>query len=558
MPFETPLNMNSAMLVRDELNKSLEKIVQYVEAYLADPGDPQLLSNAVAELHQVNGILRVLEFHGAIELSGALLLVCQSVLDGELDLNDAATAELARGFVLLPRFIEYSIKVKNISPLAVNDSVNQLRAMQRLAPLLEAEQIGFQPGSSPVFDSTAAAPAAEDLSRVKRLLHMYQVGLLGVLRERNTAANLHLMERSISRLRRDYAGLAAEEWWILVSACLHLMGCGELRMTFSRKRVLGAIDAYLRKRGRDVNAPTITLSACHRNELLYLIEVSGDKSELSEALRQQYGLPAAPFDDAMLGRLEVALAGSGENLLSDVAREIQSELGQVKDLLEVYSEAMTVETAGNVASRLQKVAEILGRSGFSRLKGMLVDKAFQFNQGMAAGVTDREAMQALAETMLMVENTLEDPELFNDLALSGDAQGTEMLARSLLDEATGVVINECKSAISLAKRGITAYQESSFDVVHVANVGASLSTVRGAFQVMGHGRAAAVLQQCIDYIDGFGTQGGAAKSGQSVETLADALISIEYYLDELSVSDRENLDLLAIAEESVAELVSAA
>jgi hypothetical protein len=120
------------------------------------------------------------------------------------------------------------------------------------------------------------------------------------------------------------------------------------------------------------------------------------------------------------------------------------------------------------------------------------------------------------------------------------------------------VINESKSAISLAKRGITAYLDSGFDAVHIANVGASLSMVEGAFQILGHARAAAVLGQCIAHIDHCGVRGASDQSRRELETLADALISLEYYLNELSTSDRENVELLSLAEQSVLELGDAA
>ncbi len=559
MSFELSINMNSAMLVRDELNKSLATAVQYVEAWRGEPSEAQLLDNAVAQLHQIHGILRVVEFHGAIELSSALLQSCQALSVHKLELDQQLAMELDRDFGMLRRFIDTSIKSQKISPLAVNETINKLRARLRLPLLAEAWQISFKPACSPEFGEIEAHTlCAEDVPKVKRLGHMYQVGLLAVLRDKNTTANLHLMERAIFRLRQDFPELAGEEWWLLVGVVLQLLRAGTLRPTFSRKRLLGAIDAYLRRRCRAESNAGMALSEVDRDELLYLVALSGDGSELVLGLREQYGLPAAAFNDAGLAQLEGALAGSGENALNAAAKAIADALQQLKDVLDTHSDAMTVEIAGTVAAQLQKIADILGQVGFNRLKGLLVDTAFQFNQSMAAGVTDGDAMQALAEALLMVENTLKDPELFNDQALAGQPQGAAMLARTMLDEATGVVLNESKSAIGLAKRGITAYLESNFDAVHVSNVGTSLAMVQGAFRILGHERAATVLQQCISHIERLGVQSVVEQSRQSVETLADALISIEYYLGELSISEQENLELLAIAEESMSELGFAA
>jgi hypothetical protein len=559
VPFELPINMNSAMLVRDELNKSLATTVQYVDAWLGEPSDAQLLEQAITELHQINGILRVVEFNGAIELSSALLQACQALSGQKLVLDEPLKGELVRDFSILRSFIDVSIKAQKISPLTVNEAINGLHARLRLPMVYEAQQVSFGPARCPEFsEADEYALSSDESAKVKRLGHMYQVGLLAVLRNKNVAANFHLMERAISRLRQDFPALAGEQWWLLVSTALQLMRAGALRPTLSRKRLLAAVDADLRRRCRANCDAAMVLPDLHRDQLLYLVALSGDEGELPRALCAQYGLPAVEFTDTGLAERERALSGGSDTALNAVAAAIADELQQLKQLLEVNSNDMTVEVAGTVAARLQKIAEILGQAGFNRLKGLLIDTAFQFNQSMAAGVTDRDAMQLLAEALLMVENTLSEPGNFDDQALSAEQPGAAMLARTILDEATGVVINESKSAIGLAKRGITAYLESNFDAAHVSNVGTSLAMVQGAFSILGHARAAAVLKQCINHIEHLGVQSAAEQSRQSVETLADALISIEYYLAELSISEQQNCDLLAIAEESVSELGFAA
>lgn len=559
MPFILPINMNSAMLVRDELMKSLATAQNYVDAYVGEPGQPQLLDGAIVELHQVNGILRVVEFGGAIELSGLLLQLSQGIVEGKIVSCDAITRLLVQGVSGLGQFIDTSIKHQQISPLAINDLLNQLRARLRQPIALEAALVGFAPTRDPQLCSAEPfSLTVEQLPRVKRLVHMYQVGLVAVLRDKNLPANLHLMERAITRLRHGFASMADEEWWLLVSGIVQQMRAGALRTTYTRKRMLGLVDGYLRKGCLVGQRPALALEAAHRDGFLCLLAMTRKDSALAGALCRQYGLPEATFSDAQLAAQELALLESSEQALNVVAQAVREQLQQIKELLELHRDAMTVEAAGKVATQLQAIGETLGQAGFNRLKGVLVDTAFTFNQSMAAGVTDRAAMQGLAEALLMVENTLRDPDCFNDHAMSGQMQGTDMLARSMLDEATGVVINESKAAIALAKRGISAYLDSNFDAVHVANVGASLGMVRGVFQILGHERAAKVLQRCINFIDHFGVHSAEEQSRQSVETLADALISLEYYLDEMSISEQENRDLLAIAEESVNELGVAA
>lgn len=559
MAFEIPLNMNSVSLVRDELNKCLDQALQYADAFLAEPSETANLDRAIAEINQVHGIFRVVEFSGAIELSAALLRVSQGLADGKLALTARCSDALARGFRALGRYVEYCSKHRSACPLAVNSLVNELRAFVRQPPLLEAEQMGFKPARQPDFPLAQPRELQDDaLATARRLLHMYQVGLLGVLGDHREQQHLQLMERSLERLRRDFGEVAAEEWWLLVLVSIRLFRAGELRLTLCRKRVLAAIDGYLRRRLRGDVRQAIELSDVHRCELLHLIQLAEADSRLVGPLRAHYGLEAMG-GDRRLGAIEDLLAGVEGDLLSGNAQQIRDALYEVKEAMEKQRQHMSVEIAGRVCQRLQEVAKILGDAGFNRLKGMLLDHVQSLTRAVAAPqALEPMTLQALAETLLLVEGTLSHPERFADHEWGVAEQGAAWLARALLDEATGVLLNESKSAIAIAKRGITAYIESGYDLNHVANVGTSLSLVKGALYVLGHPRAASVLQCCARYIEVCRSGTGDAGHRQSVETLADALISIECYLDALTLSDEPNDSLLAIAEESVSELEAAA
>ncbi len=562
MPFLLPINMQSAMLVREELQKSLVTARQYVDAWMCDPAAATLVDKAIAELQQVRGILRVVEFRGAVELSTALLQCCKALPAGKLQGGVKSHRYVLDSLLTLERYVENSIKQQQLSPLLIAEPLNRLRSALRQPAMLETELLSFKPEKYPQLAAAEAHALADDeLARAKRLLHMYQVGLLAVLCDKNVTSNLHLMERAVNRLRHDFLDIADEEWWLLVSALLQRLRSEALQLSCARKRMLALIDGYLRRRCRPGVSEPMQLQAQHRDALLCLLLLAGDDSPLRNGICRQYGLPAATLDDAALVAMEKSLGESSTAALGKVAQAVSEEVQGLKKLLESHRDDVSAAVIVEAAEHLQSIGDALASAGFIRLKGVLVDKAFTVNQSVAAGITSDAAVQSVAEALMLVENTLKNPDSFDDRAMESQqagAEGSEMLARELLEEATGVVINESKSAISLAKRGITAYLDSGFDAVHIANVGASLSMVEGAFQILGHARAAAVLGQCIAHIDHCGVRGASDQSRRELETLADALISLEYYLNELSTSDRENVELLSLAEQSVLELGDAA
>jgi chemotaxis protein histidine kinase CheA len=128
----------------------------------------------------------------------------------------------------------------------------------------------------------------------------------------------------------------------------------------------------------------------------------------------------------------------------------------------------------------------------------------------------------------------------------------KVIARSQLAEAEEMVLEEAQSGIALAKRAITSYVDSNFDSAHISNVAVTLNTVRGGLNILGYKRASAVLKSCIAFIeDHIKDSDAGGQRHQLLETLADALISLEYYLMELEVDPEADEKILEVAEESL-------
>lgn len=97
--------------------------------------------------------------------------------------------------------------------------------------------------------------------------------------------------------------------------------------------------------------------------------------------------------------------------------------------------------------------------------------------------------------------------------------------------------------------------ESNGDRMHLANVPVSLQAVRGGLWFLGQERAAKLIGMCADYIQTRMIETQQMPSEQMLETLADALSSLEYYLEGGAVLRPETSpSVLDLAEESVRAL----
>ena len=131
----------------------------------------------------------------------------------------------------------------------------------------------------------------------------------------------------------------------------------------------------------------------------------------------------------------------------------------------------------------------------------------------------------------------------------------ESFAMHQLNEARIVVVDEAQAGLALAKRAITAYLESGGERMHLSNVPFSLQAVRGGLWFLEQERAALLVGACADYIQKQMFEAPQMPSEQMLETLADALSSLEYYLEAGAVMRPETKpSVLDLAAESVRAL----
>src|SRR5690554_5635627 len=120
-----------------------------------------------------------------------------------------------------------------------------------------------------------------------------------------------------------------------------------------------------------------------------------------------------------------------------------------------------------------------------------------------------------------------------------------------LKEAIWVVAEEARSALTLAKRAITAFIESDYDKLHLANLPGTLRSIWGGLVMVNDPQAADVIARVAASIQERLLEAREAPVSQVLEALADALTSLEYYIESIGRREERNTDLLKLAETSL-------
>ncbi len=564
MPQAPTVNLNSLALVREELDASIQRSASEFEAYLLDHNNRTALENCRADMAQVAGTLRLIQFSGAAlladEMVAAVAAICTPT---EGAAAEALAGTLSHAFFILPRYLEFAAGKGLADPALMISFANELRVARR-QPLIPEYQ--FCDAELPLQPRTALAsvPALGGTAALPRLWQMYQVGLLAILRQKSEALNLQLIARASARFAAQLPSDAAGGLWYLAAAVTSALAGGGLRLNLNRRRTLGTLERLM---GRFIKGGEAALAGgvdeALRRELIYLLAIAPQRDGLIGEVIAAFAIPALTPDDAELERARESMRGPGLEAIESVVKVLKEELRNAKDVLEIasQSQAITADEIAPLRETLNRVADTLRLLNLRAASNILREQLNLVESwvGQKNGVAPDQFL-GVADALLFIESSL--AALYrNDLGGGeleqvSDAVRKQIIADSQLAEASAIVINESHAGIALAKRAITAYVESGFDVVHVANVATTLSSVRGALQLMNHGRAAAVLAGCVAFLDDHlkDKQQTAAQRQQVLETLADALISLEYYLTEVAADRVPDNKILDVAEESLAAI----
>ena len=547
----------SLNLVRDELFATMEEAESSLEHFIADRHNGSLLQQAVENLHQVRGTLNLIELAGAELLAQEVLDQATDIPAGAGEERDAQLSALSNALHVLRRYLENVEAHRQEMPELLLPAINDLRQAGGQSALPESFFFSVRLDHARPRTSPPSVDGAARESEARRLRHMYQVGLLGFIREQNPQASLKLMGRALSRLDSLFANEPRGRLCWVGAAAVEAQVDGQLLARNSRKQLFSRIDRELKQLfvNGQYEAPRGLLK-----ELLYLVALADSRGPQTTALSEVFGLTPLPFTDHLLEEEYQRLAGPGQAVMRSLSSAIREELNSVKDMLDLIERGtLQSDSLNSLHALLGKLSKTLGMVGLSSAGNSLNAQLQTVASWSEESAPQPQELHKLADAVLYVEGMVasldrgERREVRPTQAQPGEE--ADSFALHQLNEARIVVVDEAQAGLALAKRAITAYLESGGERMHLSNVPFSLQAVRGGLWFLGQERAAQLVGACADYIQQNMFDAPHMPSEQMLETLADALSSLEYYLEAGAVMRPETQpSVLDLAAESVRAL----
>tara|TARA_R110002073_G_scaffold25832_1_gene85100 strand:- start:49576 stop:51270 length:1695 start_codon:yes stop_codon:yes gene_type:complete len=549
-------NTTSLTFLKEEIDSTLHEAEKHLEAYAADESLEDQLSLCVEAFHQLRGIFQVLELPAATLMAEEMELVAQSTSNSG-DVQRYARA-LSQAIVLLGRYLEY-VQLKNRAlPELMIGGINELRREARKSLILESHFFAVDLSRDRFPAIAAADTPAEEIPRLcRRLRHMYQVGLLGVLRSHNSQASLKLMARALSRIDRLCGPVPVSRMWWVARAAVEAMIADEMVLTPARKALLSQYDRQIKKviyegvRVLQADVPLLMVK-----ESIYVASLCSQSSGLIGEVKQVYDLRPR-LTAAVLQDETVLMSGGGGSVLRTVAGNLKTELGDVKQSLEMASQGVADTDYADVADALGRIAGTLIMVNLNQEAAKIRERATIVRAWKSEAIDPMGLeFQEFIDDLLSIENAIAGLE--RTMTPLDDVKNQEHNSRiSLyqLDEARVAVVGESRSGLALTKRGVASYVESSWDHMHLANIPSTLASVSGGLTFLNLHRAKAVMDACRQYIEQTLLREDSEKpTTEQMETLADAISSIDYYLESMEEQKPIGESVLEVAEESMEEL----
>jgi chemosensory pili system protein ChpA (sensor histidine kinase/response regulator) len=541
----TDISSQTLHIVAKELNATLNDARASLEAYAERPDQRALLEKCADQLHSAHGVLRLVEVYGAALLAEEMEHVTRYLLSSASDQKrqiDGLDA-LMRAMVQLPTYLERVLSGGRDLALVLLPLLNDLRSV-RGSPLLSEGtllllNLKSDQGAKPQLTQGEQSISVAQWAR--RLRPRFQIGLLGYIRGERTVQNLEILAKVTEKLEQVATTQPVFQLWWVTGAILEAVRANGLEGSATLKRLLGQADRQIKAlyelgEARYCEDPPIDLL----NNLLYYVARATTGGGRIGAVRASFKLAELlPVDDSIEHERE-SLSAPSVKLMRTVAAAIKEDLSKVKDVLDIF-----VRRGGGQSAELlpqldllKKISDTLGVLGLGELRQRVQDEISALSQIVADGKPpSEESLVRVAGVLLSVEDSLDD-QLVRLILPTPSAEAAADRPPDQDHEFRQVseaVLRECIVNLARIKEAVsTAVQKpNEFSPQGLDNVPQLLRGITAGLLMLGKGRA-------VELMDAIGAQvrkliepGAPPPDPIRLERVADAIVSIEYYMETL-------------------------
>ncbi|MEX5403551.1 Hpt domain-containing protein [Stenotrophomonas sp. WED208] len=387
----------------------------------------------------------------------------------------------------------------------------------------------------------------ETLRQVRNEVEYYAEDPTDASRMRICAGFLHQVQGTLRMVELYAPAMVAEELEQLANA----IGAGgvadrdEACATLMRGSVL--LPDYLERLQNGHRDIPIVLMP-----LLNEIRAARGEEGVHDSVLLAFAPDSVSATEAELDHARGSLSGRNRELLDTVGSAVKEELLRIKDALDLHLRTGGApEQLQTQANELGAVADTLGMMGLGVARGVVVQQRDAL-RGVVEGrqQIDENLLLDIAGALLYVDASLDDQVAHLGAGGSGEDDPSAVENRRTVE----VLAHEAIANFAAAREHFVAFIETSWNHAELQDVPRLLGDVSGALRMLDLGAAADYLRGVQQYIEAELIGRQRVPSGRQLDTLADAMASLEYYLEALRDRRPGREDILDITRSSLEAL----
>ncbi|MDB6047023.1 MAG: type pili sensor histidine kinase and response regulator [Gammaproteobacteria bacterium] len=544
-----------------ELNITLAEARTALENYVEQPDNVTLLERCTLELHQVQGVLRVLEIYGAALLAEEMEQVASYLLATATERKSQAESldALMRAMVQLPSYLERVLAGGRDLALVLLPLLNDLRAVRGSALLSEGTLLLLNLKSDKQAQPMAAAPGEPPLTVeqwARRLRARFQVGLIGWIRGERTEQNLDILAAVAQKLEQIATRQPLFQLWWVIGAIIEALQENGIEGGVSVKRLLGLGDREIRRlyeqgEARYSQSPAVELL----NNLLYYVGRAESSGPRVTAVRASFRLSELlPVDESIEQERE-NLSAPSVKLMQTVAAAIREDLSKVKDVLDIFVRrgAGQPKELSPQVELLRKIGDTLGVLGLGELRGKVQGETERLEKIVNGTLkADEATLVTIAATLIGVEDRLDDGLVG---MIRPKNNGLEEPSEDVeFQQVQSAVLRECILNLALIKEAITQNVGGTLDAAGLDSWQELMRGMKAGLLMLGKARAVEVIEAVTGQLKRVMQPGARALPVGFMDRLADAIVSVEYYMETLQAGRSDPWYMLDNAQSCVQAL----
>jgi chemosensory pili system protein ChpA (sensor histidine kinase/response regulator) len=541
--------------VAGEIGETLKQASQALKAYIANRDDVSKLRFCLTHIHQVHGTLQMVEFFGAALLAEEMESLAHDLSQGSIHNShiEDALLVLQSAIVQLPLYLKKVKQNRHGLPATLLPVLNDLRAVR--GESLLSETVLFSPAMPAANARKEGAELKITVTELADVAHklrqMFQIALLGLIRGNDVNKNLNYLAKVCARMVKLTDGFPQQSLWRICIAVLEGLLNGSIASSVAVKILLRQVDRQIKcfidegEAALENPAPQDLLK-----NLLYYVARSKAESRYISEIKTEYNLHSSLLGGGELADEELATPDSStmQSVVEALVHELQAiqtafdqagneseKLADVLPLFKRVSDTMAILGLGAALKQLQVP--------YSKLAKLLATQDH---------VSD-EDLQAINRQLALAKTELDSVGIAADKPANSLFNDSEE-AQAHLDRAFDSVVQESRHGLEQAKDAVVEFVASQWNHDCLEGLPGLLTEIAGSLNMVPLSRAAKILQACENYVSKILLANNSIPEWQMLDTLADAITSVDYYLERLVDNSPDGEMILDVAAESVAEL----